>query len=181
MVLVKGMAGSTIATISELGLPQQQIPVTPEIFDDDIKLEAWGEAPADVQIMLGTVSLSIILAHFDANVLAECVRLSMAAPAEGQLPNTGQRMGNNLARFAAGNRWIGLNLSAPVSGTPWRFFYAKLTGQPYSWPLGAKRSYVMTNWKVIPYTQDPYGGITGTAGAGTTAQGLALWDHTLDT
>lgn len=177
LVLVKGASSSTIGTLQQLGLSDGPIRV---VFDSrvlDIKVDAWGEVPPEVQFMNAQAMVQMTLVHFDQSVLNTCVRESMAGAAGGAtgvLPITGARMGNNAARFAATNHWIGLNLSSPVGGLPYRFFYSMLSGPIAEIPLGAERSVVNLNWRVIPYTTDPYG---NGAGAG----GQALWDNTLDT
>ena len=52
MVLVKGPAGSSIASLSQLGLSPDQITVSEGIYHQPIKVNAWGngQAPADEQI-----------------------------------------------------------------------------------------------------------------------------------
>jgi hypothetical protein len=93
------------------------------------------------------------------------------------------RMGNNAARFAAGNNYIGLNISNPVGGIPYRFFYTYLAEPPFEHPMGTEKSIFSLNWRAIPYTQDPYGG--GAAQPNTVpgfgALGALLYDHNLDT
>lgn len=176
LVSVKGNTSSSISSLSELGLAEGPIRVTPDGKHMDINVNAWGngEVPPEVQYFLSEVRIQMALVHVDTTVLRECVRLSMGgASAEGTLPHTGARMGNNAARFAAGNNFIGLNLSSPIGGLPWRFYYAYLTGPPIDWPLGTERSVIGLNWRVIPYTQDMYNGGNGSLGA-------VLWDHTND-
>ena len=186
LVLVKGRSDSAIGSLSQLGLASDPITVSPGFKHKDINVNAWGEAPADVQWMLSDVNVSMTLMHFDSTVLATCWQLSMGGSlVEGQMGRAGQRMGNNQARFTAatgspatgnnsGNNYIGLNIASPVQGTPWRFFYAYLAQPPFRFPLGVEKSAVTLNWRVIPYTQDPYNGGLG-------AYAYPLWDHTLDT
>jgi hypothetical protein len=178
LVYVKGRADSSIGTLSELGLASGPIVISPVFNHRAINVNAWGEAPAEMQFMLSEVRVTMTLIHFDRTIMDVCITESMAgAPAIGQLPRAGARMGNNLARFAAGgalgNHYIGLNIASPVGSKPWRFYYAFLAERPLEMPLGAERSAVITNWRAIPYTQDPWGGGTG-------AQGAVIWDHTLD-
>ena len=187
LVLVKGRVDSLIPSITELGLAPDAITVTPVFRHEDIVVDAWGQAPPDIQFMLAWVNISMTLVHYDKEVMQEITRLSMAgAPAEGQLQQAGQRMGNNQPRFAgkvvsnlpdtglnAGNNFIGLNLTSPVENLPWRFLYTYLAEPPLSLPMGTRRTYAGLNWRGIPYTQDPYNG-----GAG--AYGALLWDHVLD-
>lgn len=175
MVSVKGPAGSAISSLTELGLTDEGVvTITPQIFHDKITVDAWGDAPPEIQVRLGILTVSMTLVHFDPAILEECWRLSMGGPATvGMVARAGARMGNNVARFAAGNNFIGLNCYSPIAGRPYRFYYAYLQGNPATWPLGTKRSLVQLNWEVVPYTQDPW-----QAGLGATNQ--ILWDRTLD-
>lgn len=187
LVQVKGRTDCDIASLSQLGLSADPITVSPVFKHEDINVDAWGQAPADVQWMLAEVMISMNLIHFDPAVLAVCMRLSMGGGGTqyGQMGRAGQRLGNNLPRFApsqvnpatgnlAGNNYIGLNITSPVEALPYRFIFSYLANPPMTLPLGAKKSIVQVNFRAIPYTQDPYGGGTG-------AFGYQLWDNTLDT
>lgn len=179
MVFVKGRADSAvIGTIQQLGLADSPIVVTPNFRHLDIAVDAWGGdqgPPPEIQCLLADVNVRMTLVHFDRAVIDECLRLSMGGPtAIGVLPRAGARMGNNTARFAAGNNFMGLNIASPVGGKPWRFYFSYLTGPPMEFPLGNRRSVVTMNWRVVPYTIDPWNNSLG-------AQGVVLWDHTLDT
>ena len=188
MVYVKGRSDSGIANISELGLATDQIRVSPRSSYEDLPVNAWGRGIPDTQWMLQYVMVTINLIHVDPAILAECMRLSQGGGGnvgqDGVFARAGQRLGNNQARFApsqvapatgllAGNNYIGLNLAAPVNGIPWRFSYAHLADQPADFPLGTDKSVISTNWRVIPYIQDPWGNGTG-------AYNYVLWDHVLD-
>lgn len=178
LVYVKGCSSSAIGNLSELGLTTDQIRVTPVFRTRDIDVNAWGDVPPEIQFKLAEVRISMTLVHFDYDVLNACLTESMAgAPALGQLPMAGARMGNNKARFGAnpnGNHYIGLNLTSPVGGRPWCFLYSMLTNPPVDIPLGTDRTAVVCNWRAIPYTQDPWNGGNG-------SYGVALWTHVLDT
>lgn len=185
MVAVKGRTDSAIASLTNLGLADTGIQISPQFYHDEINVDAWGQAPVDVQFMLASVTVRMTMIHYDNSVLDTCVQLSMGgAPAIGQTNRAGQRLGNGLARFApalanpgtgynGGNNLIGLNLSSPVLGKPWRFLYAFLSTQPATWPLGTKRSATQLTWTAIPYTTDPYNGGLG-------AYGATIWDHSTD-
>src|SRR2546426_1017285 len=81
LVQVKGRTDSAIASLSQLGLSYDAIRVRPDVYHEDILLDAWGSrVPADVQVMLGAVSITINLIHVDQAVLRECLRLSMGGP-----------------------------------------------------------------------------------------------------
>ncbi len=186
LVLVKGSSSDQIlGDIKELGLSDQSIRVQLDIRHRDINVDAWGgEIPADVQCMLAGCNVIMSLIHLDLDVLDACIRASMGGTnAIGFLPRTGARLGNDAARFAGGglnarNHYIGLNLTSPVLSKPWRFYTTYLQGIQEI-PLGAEKSIYQLNWRVIPYTQDPYSMLVANYGQG----GLdhPLWDHTLDT
>ena len=178
MVSVKGNVNTTIASISQLGLSDGSIRVSPEFRHKDLMVDAWGaEMPADVQFKLAAVRITMTLIHFDRTVMDQCIIEGMAGAgggAVGALARAGLRMGGGNARFAANNHYIGLNIASPISSKPWRFYYAYLAGTPMEFPLGVESSIVTLNWRAVPYTTDPWGGGTGSAG-------VVLWDHTLDT
>lgn len=180
LVLVKGRSDSAIGTIQELGLSDQVINVTLNFRHKDINVECWGDIPPDVQFKLADIRISFSLIHFDRTILEACISESMGgAPAFGQLAGAGFRLGNGKARFASGaglsgNHLIGLNITSPINGVPWRFLYCYMEGTPAEFPLGTEKSIIRTNWRCIPYTQDPYNGGLG-------AYGVTLCDHTLDT
>lgn len=185
MVYVKGRSTSAISTLSELGLTEDQIQVSPTIKHMDVMVNAWGgkEIPAEQQTFLADVNVVMRLVHFDTAVLQECIRLSMGGPNQaGAVAMAGTRMGAGAMRFAPLNNYIGLNITSPVVNDPWRFYYAYIVGAP-SFPLGTERQVATINWRVIPYTNDPWGGGTANPGtaAGTGAQNALLWDRTLDT
>lgn len=185
LVLVKGRTDSAIANLTQLALSASPIRITPEFRHLPIHVDAWGEAPVDIQFMLATVDIVIDMIHVDWSILDVCTQLSMGgAPSIGSTARAGQRLGNGMARFApsvvspatgygAGNNLIGLNISSPVVGKPWRFLYSFMTAPPWEFPIGAEKSVVRTNWRAIPYTIDPYNGGLG-------AYGTPLWDHQLD-
>lgn len=185
MVLVKGNVNSSIASLSQLGLSEDSVNVSYSYKFTDIKVNAWGNGsvPPEEQCFLAEVTVSMGLVHFDPVVLAECVRLGLAgAPVEGQMPRTGALMGNGAARFAAGNNYIGLNLTSPVANLPYRFWYARLANDPFKAPMGTERQVVSLNWRIIAYSNDPWGGGTAQPNtvAGTGSLGAVLWDHVLD-
>lgn len=184
MVLVKGPAGSAIAELTQLGLSEDSVGVDLDAKHQDIKVNAWGNGfvPAEEQVFIASAGVSMRLVNFDPDVLEECYRLGMAAPVFGQAGRTGARMGGNNARFAAGNNYIGLNITSPVSNRPYRFFYARLTSRLVL-PHGTERQVATATWLAIPFTNDPFGGGTAqpNTAAGTGSLGAQIWDHTLDT
>lgn len=176
LVQVKGRSDSSIGSLSELGLAEGPIRVRPRNFHKDINVDAWGMAPPDVQWMLGDLTVAMTLIHFDPAVLETCLMLSQGGgqASVGQFNRAGTLMGNNTARFGAGNNYIGLNITSPVASRPYRFYYAYLPDDAIDWPLGTEKSVVELRWRVVPFTTDPYGGGTG-------ARNYILWDRTADT
>lgn len=175
MVYVKGAVGTFIANLSELGLSDTSINIQEDYGQQDVVVDAWGKnAAVDMQVLGGFCTVAMTLVHFDREVLRECIRLSMGGgTAEGMRARAGTFMGANNARFAAGWKYISLNLSSVVDLLPWRFYNAYLTGPPVQWPLGTERSVVSLNWRVIPYVQDPWQGGVGSLDH-------ILYDHVLD-
>jgi len=171
MVTVK----SSTFSLSQLGLAEAPIAVSMDFRHKDVVLDAWGsEIPADVQFKLAACNIQMTLIHFDPAVLDQCLQNSMATTtAIGTTGRAGTLMGGGVGRFVAGNYYIGLNLASPVFGKPWRFFYAYLTQQPMTFPLGTEKSITTLNWRAVPYTTDPWGGGTGALGA-------QLWDYNAD-
>jgi len=178
MVYVKGDPNSGIASLSELGLPYDAIQVTVNPLHKDVKLDAWGGEtgpPNDIQVMLADVTLVINLIHYDPNILDACMRESMGGTATiGTVTRAGRLLGGGVARLTVGNHFIGLNIAAPQSGKPYRFYTAYLTTNPVMIPLGTEKSIVKTSWRAIPYSTDPWG-------SGSGASGAIIWDNVLDT
>lgn len=176
MVFVKGRTDSTIANLTELGLTDVPVRVRPQFRHRPIKVDAWGDAPPEVQFMLATVEITASLIHFDRDVLDACLRLSMGGVLDtGMLPIAGTRLGNKKPLFhpgssLVGNHFVQLALSGPISGKPWRFFACYMNTIPMDFPLGVEKSAVVTNWTCIPYDRDLYNGGTG-------SNALYLWDH----
>ena len=162
MVYVKGMAGSAIANLSELGLSDDQITIRLIPHYDPVMLNAHDQAPVDMQTFLEEARITMTLVQYDPDVLAECLRLSVGAPnSAGQLARAGTLLGKGLARFAAGNCFIGLNLASPVGNIPYRFLYTFLEDPAAAIPLGTQRSIITLNWRAIPYLADPWNGGAG--------------------
>lgn len=178
LVSVKGRSGSGISVLSELGLTEGPIRVTPNIRHADIAVNAWGNGhvPPEVQIFAADVTISMALVWFNRDILGYCFSEScgVASGVEGQLAGTGARLGNNSARFSTTNFYISLNITSPNAAVPWRFPSCYMTGPPMEFPLGTERSVVPVNWRCIPYTTNPYNG-------GLSTLNYVLFDHTLDT
>lgn len=190
LVYVKGNTSTNIASLTQFGLPSEPIRVSPQFKHRDIKVNAWGEAPPEIQFMLAWVDIRMNLVHFDRAIMDTCITECMAgAPAIGQTPRAGARMGNGLARFQSvgpaqnqSNHFIGLNIASPVGNKPWRFYSAYLV--TWDFPLGAEASDVTMQWRAVPYpvTSTPPGDPANIQGGVILgAQGNIIWDHTLDT
>ncbi len=162
MVYVKGPAGSLIANLQELGLSDNPIQITMVPKHKDINLDAWGEAPADVQFKLAEVIITMGLIHFDPLILMDCVRLSMGGAAQfGRMARAGTLMGGAVPRFHASNKLVGVTIASPQEGLPWRFLTCYLAQPIGQWPLGTEKSVVQLQFRCIPYTYDPWQGGAG--------------------
>lgn len=176
MIYVKGPSGGAIAALSELGLAEGPISISFENQHEDVKVDAWGNAPPDIQYFLGTATISMALVHFDPAILSECQQLAMAGGAgtEGMLPHAGTLMGGGVALYQPGNSFLSLNIASPVQGAPYQFPAAYLMNSPSPYPLGTERSVVQLTFRATPYTEDPWNNGQG-------AQGAVLWTRTLAT
>jgi len=182
LVNVKANPNTLMPSSTQLGLAYDAIRVRPIVHHEDCTVDAWGSAPADVQWMLAEAHVTMNLTHVDPAILQECVRLSMGGATGttagfGSFARAGTRLGNNQPRFAVGNNYIGLNITAPIDNLPWRFFFAYLMDPPFEWPLGTRRSIISLNWRVVPFTQDPAGIVGGVITGATNYQ---LWDRGSD-
>lgn len=192
IVKVKGNVNSTISTITELGLTEDQINISFHYNKRPLHADPWGspqnnQAGVDKQVFPGFAVITANLVHYDPTVLEECFRLSNSGPTVavgvagvapgGVLNHAGWRMGSNGARFAATNSFIGLNIQS--AGVPsftsaiWRFYFAELI-EVTPIPIGTERSVVRTVWQAVPYIPDPWNGGVG-------ANGYVWYDHVLDT
>ena len=178
MVQVKGMTGTAIENVEELGTAQEQVQIIPRFIHQDINVDDFGpDIPPEVMAMLMEVSIRMTLVNFDRAILETCMAESVGGGTFGTLPGAGILMGGYVDRFAEGNHYIGVNLTSPSLDQPWRFKHCFLTGQPVEWPVGADHSAVRLTWRCIPYTNP-----TNTAGDPTelVSAGVALFDRTLD-
>ena len=174
LVQVKGKTGSSIATLQELGTCESPIRISLQLYNLDIRVNAFGDIPPEVQFMGGIATISMSLVNFDKAILDECLRLSMGgATTIGTMPTTGARMRGTGARFASDYNFIGLNMTSPVEGKPYRFLNSQLFGSPFEHPLGAERSVTAISWRALALAIDPYG-------AGSGFGGTVLFDNVLD-
>ncbi len=179
LVSVKGATGTLIASLTEWGLPQTEIHVTPHFKHEEIHVDAWGDAPVDIQFMLAEVIIRMDLIHVDPAIMFELIRLSMAGGSgvvgqDGGLPHAGTRLGGANARYSTGWNYFSMNIQAPQNNIPWNFPNCFLAEPPIDFPLGTKKSVFPVVIRCIPYTIDPW---NGGAGASLTQ----IWSHVLDT
>lgn len=188
LVEVLGATGTAVSSIQELGLAEGPIQVTLNGRHADILVDAWGGAvPADVQWMLADAFITMNLIHFDREILEECLRLAWGGgggttSTDGVLARAGVRLGAPVggpaaARFAAGWKYVSLNISAPQSSSyPWNFRNSYIHGSP-AYPLGTEKSVVQLQWRCVPYTRDPYGDTTQGGSTGGGAGGHILFNR----
>jgi hypothetical protein len=183
LVMVKGRAGGPLANLQQLALARDEIQVFPRYYHNDLIVNAGGQTPVNVQAFPIDALITINLYHFDNEVFQACCNESVGgASAFGTTSRAGVIMGRG-ARFAANNFLIGLNISSPVAGLPYRFWYTYMVAPtPSKIPLGVEAQMIPTVWRAIPYTDDPYGGGVAQPGTvfGTGMAGSVLWDRTLD-
>jgi len=174
LIYVKGPAGSSIAALSELGLADNDINITITPLHRDVIVNAWGEAPADVQRKIAFITATFNLIQYDPDILEECARLSLGGAAFGQTGRAGALMGNGLARFAAGNNFIGFNIAAQQSSRPWRFLFSYMKSPIGPFIHGTNPGTIACQFVGVPYIADPWNG-----GAG--ALNNPFFDRTADT
>lgn len=142
----------------QLGLTEDQVRVTVHEVHDDLRVEAWGKVPPELQNMGSTAEIHLRLIHYDFAVLYELQRLAMGGGAAvGEIGRAGTRMGANKL-FS--DLWI----ASPVASQVYHFFYTYLA-RNYTIPLGTEKSVVDCTFRAIPYTADPWGGGVGSLNA----------------
>ena len=180
LVSVKGMTGTPIAAVQELGLASDEILVVPHFSHRDLHIDDFGpDIPPEVLWMLSTVSIHMTLVHFDNDILRTCITESMAGGTEGTMVGAGTPMGGGADIFSDKNHYISLSLSSAQLLLPWRFRSTYLAELPVEYPLGTGASLVRLNWRAIPYYPPTSTGdlIAGTAYRST---GRVLWDRSHD-
>ena len=175
LVRVKGgqhYSGGPIAELSELGLSDSFIRISPRWFHHDINIDDFGpNVPAEVMWQLSEVNIYMTLVHFDKRVLQRCMAEAGAGAGffpgfeftslEGTMAPTGSLLGNYRPLLASGNHYISVNLLSPVEEFPWRFFACYLMAPPNHWPIGVRRSIVELQWRCIPYPNFEYVNLSG--------------------
>lgn len=171
---VKGgahMSGQAIGVLSELGLTEADVRVSPQYHYTDRVVDGYGpHVPADVQCQLAWVDLSFTLVHYDAEVLDTVMDESLAnggvvyGPSlfhlmirsgnAGTTRPTGTFLGKRKAMYESGNNFFSLNVTAPGTQEPWRFRQCHLWRQPAQLPLGVTHLKPRLTVRALPYS-DP--------------------------
>lgn len=176
MIYIKGAVDSAYPEVTELGLCEQPIRVSVEYRHLDIQVNAYGHVAPEKQAMGAMAKVYMSLVHFDPAVLRFLISQSVGgAPSPGTLGHAGNRMGNGVARYGPGWRYVGMSVvSALTAGdpniVPWTFYCGVLANNPLEWPLGAERSVITATFDILPYSLDPWNGGNG-------SYGVRLWDH----
>jgi len=165
---------SSNTNLSELGLAQNEVRITPNFHHLDIYADDFGpEIPAEIHWMLADANISMTLVHYDNTILDYCLQQSIAGGGnptnEGTLAPAGTPMGGFVPFLASGYFFVSLNIISPVLGQAWRFPSAYLSENPIVLPLGTKRSLVELNWRAVPFGTHSTGEIS--------SSGVVLWDH----
>lgn len=180
LVKVKGMTGTSIASVQELGLTSDETWIVPHFSHRDLHIDDFGpDIPPEVLWMLSTVTIRMTLVHYDNSILRTCITESMAGGTEGTMVGAGTPMGGGADIFSDKNHYISLNLLSPNLSLPWRFRSTYLAEPPVEYPLGTGASLVRLNWRAIPYYPPTSVGELS-AGTAYRSTGRVLWDRTLD-
>lgn len=186
LVEVRGgahMSGTSIGILTQLGLAEGQVTITPQINFRDVYVPDFGpNVPADVLWMLSSVRISMTLIFYDPTVLDICIAESMGGSTPnpsgnlfidgrggaglagpglnpvyygGTLMGAGVPLGGLKQIFDSGWHYISTTLTSPELGLPWCFPKTYLNQSPVEIPIGNDCSKVRLEFTAIPY-QDPY-------------------------
>lgn len=186
---------SSVTNLSNLGLAEGPIQISPRFFHRDVHADDFGiDAPAEVHWRLADVNIRMTLVHYDPTILDYCTSESMGGtiPLNGGGWNyagifdpCGKPMGGNGVYLASGYHYISLTVLSPIEAFPWHFPAAYLAERPFILPLGTEASKVELNWRAIGWPGHPYGPTALPPASGGVGElissGITLWDHTLDT
>lgn len=179
MVSVKGMAGTSIEEVQQLGLSEGVIQITPNFSHAGVRTDDFGTTvPAEMQWMLTDTIISMTLVHYDQSIMETCWREAMAGSlVDGVLIGAGTPMGGGVPVFEDGNHYVSLNIASPQGNYPWNFPTCYLADQPFVMPLGTERTAVQLRWRAIPYvpTTDAEDAVQEIQSAGA-----IIWTHILD-
>lgn len=171
MVNIQGPSDSPVIPVqTQFGLAADAIRVTIIKHSKKLIVDAYGQDnPVDEQVFGAEAIIDINFIHFDAAILAECIRLMLpGAVTEGLLGRAGRPRGgpiSGLSALGTGTHFVALNITSPVMGLPYTFPYCYLDEQPVTIPLGTEKSIVQTRFRAIAYTVDPWGGSVGSLGS----------------
>ncbi len=160
--LAKNPPDPLVGSLQDLGLTTESVTIIPRFSHYAVKADDFGpDVPAEILWNLAEVRISMTLVHYDDFVLDAVIAESMCGGVgdgpigvvgwAGQMMPAGTPMGGNKPLYTSGNHYIGLNISSPILGFPWRFPATYLASQPVVIPLGTRRSEVQLNWRAIPY------------------------------
>mgnify|MGYP001608992929 FL=1 len=95
LVKVKGSSSSSISTLSELGLAEKEVTISPRFYHSEMRADDFGpNIPPEVMWMLADVQIAMTLVHFDRAVLEACISESMGGSTFGVfLAGAGTPMG----------------------------------------------------------------------------------------
>lgn len=196
LVKVKGMVGTSIADVQELGLSDKQIKLIPRFLHKGLLVNDYGDVPAGIVTRLADAFIEMTLVNFDKDILRACWGEAQGGwfGATGTLQGAGVILDGGAARFADGWRYISLNLTYSVgtiqggssdgfNGMPWRFYKTYICDPPQEFPIGNDRTIVKIRWHALPYQTPSYSpGETDYGGAlpDYISQNTILWDHSED-
>jgi hypothetical protein len=167
--------------LEELGLSTDSVQVIPHFEHYEKHIDNFGpNVPADLIGLGGWAEVRMTLVHFNPVVLRACINESLAGgfgafggQFTGLLGPIGEMFGNGVKAYrGTGSHFVGVCLTSPYIGFPWRFLSAVLQDQA-TWPLGTKTSMVDLSWKCLPRITSPYQNST----TDLRSTGAAIWDH----
>lgn len=171
LVLVKGMVGTEIEEITELGLAEKGIIITPKYVHKDIRVDDFGpEVPADVLAMIAECSIAMTLVNFDPYILDACLSESMGGGVAGTMAGAGIPLGGGIPLYEEDCHYITLSLTSPNEefdfGLPaWNFLATYMPVKPMEYPIGTEKTLARLLWRAIPYVEPTSDGEILSAGA----------------
>jgi hypothetical protein len=149
-------SGFPIGVLSELGLAEDQIRISPQINFKDINVNDFGpNVPADLLRMLSSVKISMTLVNYSPEVLDICIAESMGI--SRTIPDIGIP-GVSTVRLSPDNGEVGANsgqflISAVQGGTPLQpgdfAFWVGGTLAGAGTPMGGLKRIFESGWHYI--------------------------------
>jgi hypothetical protein len=138
--------GAVFDDLSELGLAEDFIRITPMLFHEDMFVDDFGlHVPADVLISMYYALVKMVLIHYDQDILDTCIAACQGSLTAGVCGFSGTPL------FAAGFG-IRLNIKC-MNERPYRFYQAYLMDN-VDIPIGAKRTAAELTWCCLPLSVD---------------------------